>query len=162
MISDKQSAAAFGSPAAAAPGATSGGIHAATAAAPTPAPRRAGSVAVILVLLALVGGICLATSAFAASDGTLAARVTDADGATYDLPLDVDATLTVTSSAGTNVICVQDGAVHVAHASCPNQDCVCQGEVSKAGQQIVCLPNQLVISIAGEGTGAQTYDVMGS
>lgn len=43
------------------------------------------------------------------------------------------------------------GRVRVAHSGCPSQDCVHTGWVSRPGGQIVCLPNRLVVSVAGTG-----------
>ena len=95
---------------------------------------------------------------------------TDADTATvvirdgvqnvYELPLGQDATKTVTTDLGTNVIEIKDGRVHVEEADCPNQDCVHQGWIDAAGQQIVCLPHKLTVDIVDEGA-TTTYDVVG-
>lgn len=95
---------------------------------------------------------------------------TDADTATvvirdgvqnvYELPLGQDATKTVTTDLGTNVIEIKDGQVHVEEADCPNQDCVHQGWIDAAGQQIVCLPHKLTVDIVDEGAES-TYDVVG-
>lgn len=150
------------------------------------------SAATIAFLLALVAGGSLASNAFAASQGGaggdsrtgagLVAHVTDADGATYDLPLSSDDELIVRSSAGMNVVRVKEETVLVAEADCPNQDCVCQGGISSAGQQIVCLPNKLVVSVGwgaannasadgvvderanggGSDASASSFDIIGS
>lgn len=86
--------------------------------------------------------------------------IQDADGNTFKMPLSQDDVLTVASSAGTNVIEVQAGKVRVSEADCPNQDCVEQGWISNAGQQIVCLPHKLVVNITDEDA-ASAYDVVG-
>ncbi len=71
-------------------------------------------------------------------------------------------TLTVAGSA-----IVQQGAqtgqqtetpgVRVTHSDCPTQDCVHTGQISKAGQSIVCLPARIVITLVGTNTD---YDVI--
>ena len=43
----------------------------------------------------------------------------------------------------------RDG-VRVVEASCPGEDCRHTGLISRAGQQIVCLPNRTVITLQGE------------
>lgn len=86
--------------------------------------------------------------------------IQDADGNTFKMPLSQDDVLTVASSAGTNVIEMQAGKVRVSEADCPNQDCVEQGWISNAGQQIVCLPHKLVVNITDEDA-ASAYDVVG-
>lgn len=116
------------------------------------------TVLVIIIVAACVGGY-LAYGAASSEEGAVAV-VTDGDGNVYELPLDTDTTLTVTTELGTNVIKVADGAVCVEEADCPNQDCVLQGWVSTTGEQIVCLPHELIVEIVGaEESG---YDVIGS
>ena len=44
---------------------------------------------------------------------------------------------------------VEDGRVRVLHSDCPGHDCVRIGWVSRSGGQLVCLPNRLVVSVAG-------------
>ena len=47
-----------------------------------------------------------------------------------------------------------DKGFHVESASCPDQICVRSGFISRAGQSIVCVPNEVVISL-GSGTGEE-------
>ncbi len=68
----------------------------------------------------------------------------------WRVPLDVDGQWAV-SGVCRNVICVREGAVFVSEATCPDQDCVRMGPVSKPGQVIACLPNRLLIRVEGEG-----------
>lgn len=46
-----------------------------------------------------------------------------------------------------NEIVIKDGKVSVISATCPDQICVEQGEISEEGETIVCLPHKLVIEI---------------
>lgn len=55
-----------------------------------------------------------------------------------------DQTFTVEATGGANVIVVEDGAIRVESATCPDQICVRRGACSE-GAPIVCLPNRLVI-----------------
>lgn len=117
--------------------------------------------------------LVLAIAAVACA-GLVAARLmganTNADTATvvirdgeqnvYELPLNQNTTKTVTTDFGTNLIEIKDGRVHVEEADCPNQDCVHQGWIDAAGEQIVCLPHKLTVDIVDESAKA-TYDVVG-
>lgn len=47
----------------------------------------------------------------------------------------------------TNKIEITDGAVKVIWADCPDQVCVNHKAISRKGESIICLPNQVVISI---------------
>ena len=55
---------------------------------------------------------------------------------------------------GTNVLVIKDGYAYMREATCPGfQDCVESGRISKVGQTIVCLPNQVIVEIVGDGEG---------
>lgn len=118
------------------------------------------NVVAVLVIVAVALAAATAANALGSAVDARTAVIQDADGNTFTMPLSQDDVLTVTSSAGTNVIEVQAGKVRVSEADCPNQDCVEQGWISKAGQQIVCLPHKLVVNITDEDAGS-TYDVVG-
>ena len=49
------------------------------------------------------------------------------------------------------------GRVCIGESACPSQDCVHTGWISRAGEQIICLPNRLVISLTG---GQQEFDAV--
>ena len=52
---------------------------------------------------------------------------------------------------------LRTGGVRVAHTGCPNGDCEKCGWAKRAGEQIVCLPNRLVISVVG---GVSEFDAV--
>ena len=118
------------------------------------------NVVAVLVIAAVALAVAAAANALGSAVDARTAVIQDANGNTFTMPLSQDDALTVTSSAGTNVIEVQAGKVRVSEADCPNQDCVEQGWISKAGQQIVCLPHKLVVNITDEDA-ASAYDVVG-
>lgn len=119
--------------------------------------------ALVAAIVLLAVGAFAATRALAggaSAQGGAVAVVRDADGGEHRLALSEDAELVVESSAGTNVVEVKDGRVRVRDADCPNQDCVEQGWIGDASQQIVCLPHKLTVDIEGTGS-ASGIDVMG-
>lgn len=118
------------------------------------------NVIAVLVITALALAAATAANALGNAVDARTAVIQDADGNTFAMPLSKDDVLTVASSAGTNVVEVQSGKVRVSEADCPNQDCVDQGRISNAGQQIVCLPHKLVVNITDEDA-ASAYDVVG-
>ena len=118
------------------------------------------NVVAVLFIAAVALAVAAAANALGSAVDAQTAVIQDADGNTFTMPLSQDDVLTVASSAGTNVIEVQAGKVRVSEADCPNQDCVEQGWISKAGQQIVCLPHKLVVNITDEDA-ASAYDVVG-
>ena len=122
--------------------------------------RMRVNVIAALVITALALAAAAAAYVLGNAVDARTAVIQDADGNTFAMPLSKDDVLTVASSAGTNVVEVQSGKVRVSEADCPNQDCVDQGWISNAGQQIVCLPHKLVVNITDEDT-ASAYDVVG-
>lgn len=114
----------------------------------------------VIALVAVAGFAAVKLMGLGSTTQGATAVVTDADKKTYELPLDTDATITVTTDLGTNVIEVKDGRVRAKEADCPNQDCVHQGWIGKPGQQIVCLPHKLTVDIVDEDAQAD-YDVVG-
>lgn len=69
--------------------------------------------------------------------------------AEYSLSVDGEYSL----NGGTNVLIIEDGKAYVSYASCPDGLCKNQGKISMVGEQIVCLPNKLIVEIVGEGEG---------
>ena len=64
-------------------------------------------------------------------------------------PLGEDREVDVTSGDHHNLVSIQDGTVHMESADCRNQVCVNTGTISRSGDLIVCLPNQVVVEIIG-------------
>ena len=67
------------------------------------------------------------------------------------LDLNQDREITVESIRGINVVTIQNGAVAVTEADCPDGYCMARG-YCHSGAQIVCLPNRLVLEFTGEQT----------
>lgn len=49
-----------------------------------------------------------------------------------------------------NEVIIEGGRVWIGETNCPNKDCVHQGQISNVGQQLVCLPHQVIVEIASE------------
>ena len=54
-----------------------------------------------------------------------------------------------TGKSGYNTIVIKDNTVYMENASCPDQVCVHHKAVSKNGESIICLPNEVYIEIEG-------------
>lgn len=53
---------------------------------------------------------------------------------------------------GYNLVKIENGNVSIIEADCPGQYCVTKGEISKAGEIIVCLPHKLTVELVGKKT----------
>ena len=106
---------------------------------------------IILVLVFILVGI----SAFfvlklSRAEGE-AVRV-QVDGETVaEYPLDKDGEYPI--NGGSNVLVVKDGEAYMKSADCPDRLCVKSGRISRAGEQIICLPNRVSVEVLGDAGG---------
>ena len=112
-----------------------------------------------LVVAALLAVLWLTLGARPQEGDDLVALVHDADGQVHELPLDEDASLTVVTSLGANEIAVEDGAVRMVDADCPNRTCLLAEPIAAPGKQIICLPHQLWIEVVPAGSTGGELDV---
>ena len=57
---------------------------------------------------------------------------------------------------GTNILVIEDGYAYLSYSKCPDQTCVFGksyhgNKISYVNQKIVCLPNNVVITVIGDG-----------
>ena len=73
------------------------------------------------------------------------------DGAFFgEYSLSSDREVEIRSKNGTNRLVIKDGRASVSEASCPDGICSSHRPVSRVGESIVCLPNKVVVTVAGE------------
>lgn len=48
-------------------------------------------------------------------------------------------------------VAISDSSLHVFHSTCRSKICVHSGEITNAGDEIICLPFQLIFKISGSG-----------
>ncbi len=134
--------------------------------------RRVLNICLVAGLIVCALGAWLALqfwgSAAAADASALVAVVHTENGVAAQLPLDADATETVETEYGTNVVCVSAGQVFVQEADCPGHDCMQQGRIETPGQTLVCLPHKLWVEVASAADAADatqeetTFDTVAS
>ena len=56
-----------------------------------------------------------------------------------------------------NKVTIKNGTVSMSFSDCHGQDCIHQGEITKSGEAIICLPNKVVLEIEG---GEAEYDTL--
>ena len=70
---------------------------------------------------------------------------------TETFPLNKNMTCTIEGKdGGTNVLVIEDGYAWLTEASCPDGLCVNMGKIHKDGESIICLPNQVVVTVVDE------------
>lgn len=59
-------------------------------------------------------------------------------------------TITVTSEFGTNTVHIKDGKAFVTDSSCKDKNEILQGEINRAGESLICLPNRFIATVTGK------------
>ena len=109
--------------------------------------KLCADVILVLSLLALGLSVFLITTLTREEGSTVIVSVNGDDKCEYSLSQNGEYSL----NGGTNVIVIEDGAVYMKSADCPDRLCVHQGKKSMNGERIVCLPNRVEVRVEGDG-----------
>ena len=109
--------------------------------------KLCADVILVLSLLALGLSVFLITTLTREEGSTVIVSVNGDDKCEYSLSQNGEYSL----NGGTNVIVIEDGAVYMKSADCPDRLCVHQGKKSMNGERIVCLPNRVEVRVEGGG-----------
>lgn len=108
--------------------------------------KKAKNDIILIAAVILIAAIAIVCLLFLRKDGKTA--VIYVEGKLYGkYPLSESITVDIISRNGTNRMVIADGKAKVTEASCPDLKCVHHYAISKDTQQIICLPNKVVISI---------------
>jgi hypothetical protein len=101
----------------------------------------------ILIFCVVLVALSVFLVAFLKSeDGVfVSVRIGDGESVMYSLSEDGEYKIL----GGKNILVIKDGKAYMSHADCPDKTCVRTGAISKTGEQIICLPNRVYISIIG-------------
>lgn len=108
---------------------------------------KKGDIITAAVILAVCLALFLGLYIFNPNNGDYV-QITQNGTVTATLPLDRDFVYDVEIGGKiTNTVEIKDGAVSVTYANCPDQICANHSSISKTGESIICLPNEVVVSI---------------
>ncbi|MBQ7678494.1 MAG: NusG domain II-containing protein, partial [Butyrivibrio sp.] len=79
----------------------------------------------------------------AARGESVVVRVDGVERGRYPLDTQTPIETWVDGVDGRNYVVIRDGVCSVTEADCPDGLCVRQGTISRAGEQIICLPHHL-------------------
>ena len=85
---------------------------------------------------------------FAATSGKEAAITAGRTSSRYDLG--TDRTVLAEGPLGQTKIVITGGRVWVEDSPCRDRVCVQMGKKKRAGEQIICLPNRVVVEVVGD------------
>lgn len=60
-------------------------------------------------------------------------------------------TIRVEGPQGISVLEIEEGKIRMLASPCPDHICVHQGWISKPGEAIVCVPNEVSVAVEGDG-----------
>lgn len=107
------------------------------------------------VVLGMLGALVLSLFRPGAAGGRPAGVAVEVSGRTATvLDLARDAQLEVAGPIGATRIEVRSGRARVLASPCAGQSCRHGGWIGTAGEMLVCLPNQVVVRVAGSARGA--------
>lgn len=75
--------------------------------------------------------------------------VIEASETKWIYPLREDREVRVSGPLGEELIVIKSGEAYVQTSPCPNKLCILQGKISRPGQWIACLPNQVFLHVSG-------------
>ena len=97
----------------------------------------------VLFLLAAAALFFWTVTYFTGSAESVVISVPGEKTGEYDLAFDHE----ISVCGGSNIVQIKDGRVFMKSASCKNQYCVNHAPIEKGNEQIVCLPNQVLVQI---------------
>jgi hypothetical protein len=104
----------------------------------------------LLALCLLAAGAAFVPLMQSRAPAEVVVHVDDRIAARY--PLSAETTFQVAGATGPLTIRIHALGVSVTHATCPRGICAANGAIRLAGQQIVCVPNHVIVEISSRTT----------
>src|SRR5690554_13605 len=84
-------------------------------------------------------------------NGTTYAKITVDGGHYQTIELTAERIeIEISTKRGYNLIQIDDYAVRMLDADCPDKLCMHMGVIRKVGERVVCLPNRVLVEIVGQ------------
>ncbi len=106
-----------------------------------------------IIFISLLAVFCIAVCIWVYKGGAVeGSNITiTVDGKTYGTySLLEEQTIVIEEGDAKNVIEIKGGKAYMLEASCPDQLCVDQNEISFDKESIICLPNKVVITVTSD------------
>lgn len=78
----------------------------------------------------------------------------------FSAPLDVDRTTTLNGPLGATILEIHAGHACITSSPCPQKVCIGMGQISRQGELLACVPNDLLVRIEGEGIKEPSHDLI--
>ncbi len=108
-------------------------------------PRLRYDLILIGALLVVSLGVLLITTLTRREGGYVEIEQSGQVIATYSLSINAEYEL----NGGTNILVIENGEAYLKDANCPDKTCVKTGKIRYVNQSIICLPNEISITVRG-------------
>lgn len=72
----------------------------------------------------------------------------------FSAPLAENRAVDLEGPLGSTRLEIRDGRARILASPCPTKACIGMGAITRAGELLACVPNELLVRIEGEGGGA--------
>lgn len=108
--------------------------------------KKKDLILIIVILVIAAGAYVMHYFLRDSSTGVLTVKVNGALQGTYDL----DKNQEIRINNGTNLLQIKDGKAKMIEADCPDQLCVHQKAISANRENIICLPNKVIVEVTSK------------
>ena len=113
----------------------------------------------VLILAVAAAALWSALLVWGNPSGTVQLAV-EAGGSTWVYPLDTDRSITIPGPLGPTEIRIEGGAAHIINSPCPNKTCTAARPISRSGEWMACLPNQVIVRIVARARESDAPDAV--
>jgi len=108
---------------------------------------KAGDFFIIIVAVALI--VILFTKFFFSRPAEQQVKITGRSSQEY-YGLNEDRVIEVEGPLGITKVIIKDGEVWVENSPCREKICMRMGRIKRTGDQLICIPNRVVVEIEGD------------
>lgn len=113
-----------------------------------------------LIVLGLLGAAILSFQLTTPGEAGERVVVEQRGKVVFTAPLNSDRRLALPGPLGETVLVIHDGRVCVESSPCPRKICMGMGEISRSGELLACVPNELLIRVEGGRQKERDYDLL--
>ena len=114
-------------------------------------PPRRFALLDLLIILSVLAGLCYSIAALPRQYGTTTTVNIFREGhlvARY--PIAVNRDVSIDGAIGKLVLRIQNGTARVVSATCPGKICIAEGAIRSPSQEIVCVPNRVMVTVSSD------------
>jgi len=113
-----------------------------------------------MIVLGLLGAAILSFQLTAPGEAGERVVVEQRGKVIFTAPLNSDRRVALSGPLGETVLVIHDGRVCVESSPCPRKICMGMGEISRNGELLACVPNELLIRVEGGREKEGEYDLL--